>query len=398
MTPRSDPLLVSSRDDASYEALIVIRRAAAHLADAYPFHAALLSRWVVVVNRSVATAAVTARLDAVYVVFNVDFVLSISADELRGVLHHELNHVLFGHIFVPPDRFPDHWARIVSTEVTVNEWVSEPLPGAPIVLALYPELPPGEDTDTRYERLAGTVPDAPEPLDDHDAWEGARADGAGAMLAATVSVHAAAMQAPGAFGLLPGAVRELVVRVHGDRPGADLTALLGTGTPSLDWRGTLSRLVASELVVAPRYGRPPRRYPHLVGVVPGRARVAARHRVMAVVDTSGSIDDLTLEDVAGELNAMSRWASITVVECDAAIHRVYSFSRKLDEVHGRNGTDLRPPFEPLFLREHRPDAIVYFTDGFGPAPEVGPRVPVWWCLTAEGERPAPWGRELRRSR
>jgi len=41
-----------------------------------------------------------------------------------------------------------------------------------------------------------------------------------------------------------------------------------------------------------------------------------------------------------------------------------------------------------------PAAVIYLTDGIGPAPETMP-FPTLWVLTREGERPAPWGVELR---
>jgi predicted metal-dependent peptidase len=42
----------------------------------------------------------------------------------------------------------------------------------------------------------------------------------------------------------------------------------------------------------------------------------------------------------------------------------------------------------------RPAAVIYLTDGIGPAPEVM-EFPTLWVLTADGEKPAPWGVELR---
>ena len=116
---------------------------------------------------------------------------------------------------------------------------------------------------------------------------------------------------------------------------------------------------------------------------------------MAVIDTSGSMSRAALEIIAGELDRMSATYSITVVECDAAIKKVYRYSGQLNEVRGRGGTDLRPPFAPALLGRVKPDVIVYFTDGYGQAPDAPPSVPIIWCLTPEGQKPAPWGREIR---
>jgi len=42
----------------------------------------------------------------------------------------------------------------------------------------------------------------------------------------------------------------------------------------------------------------------------------------------------------------------------------------------------------------RPAAVIYLTDGVGPAPEKM-EFPTLWVLTQEGEKPVPWGVELR---
>jgi predicted metal-dependent peptidase len=42
----------------------------------------------------------------------------------------------------------------------------------------------------------------------------------------------------------------------------------------------------------------------------------------------------------------------------------------------------------------RPAAVLYLTDGIGPAPDEM-EFPTLWVLTREGEKPAPWGVELR---
>ena len=63
-------------------------------------------------------------------------------------------------------------------------------------------------------------------------------------------------------------------------------------------------------------------------------------------------------------------------------------------MHG--GTDFRPPF--VYVAKHpeiEPSCFIYITDGYGPAPDNPPLYPVLWILTGDGEKPAPWGRELR---
>ena len=114
---------------------------------------------------------------------------------------------------------------------------------------------------------------------------------------------------------------------------------------------------------------------------------------MAVIDTSASMTPDLLEMVNAELSRLAESQFVTVVECDASIKKVYDY-RPLKKVTGRGGTDLRPPLKREFLSKHRPDVVVYFTDGFGPAPKKPPGTPVIWCLTPHGEEPASWGRVI----
>jgi len=237
----------------------------------------------------------------------------------------------------------------------------------------------------------------PEPigptLDDHSVWTEARGD------------------LDWSLEVVRELVREALLQVGPDRPLDHLKSALtglgigrataegryglqGRGLGHLDWRRQLRRHAGRVLEERPVFNRPPRRFPDLVGILPGRRRRPARPRVMAVIDTSGSMSVSLLEQVNAELTRLARQSTVFVVECDAAVRRVYPH-RKPGSFSGRGGTDFRPPLEPAFQRRHRPDLIIYFTDGFGPAPETPPRSPVIWCLTPGGRPPAIWGRVIR---
>jgi len=136
--------------------------------------------------------------------------------------------------------------------------------------------------------------------------------------------------------------------------------------------------------------------PHtiMVGIIPGWGRFASNPKVMAVIDTSGSMSEPMLADISAELGLMSQRYEVTVVECDVAVHAVYPY-RPISEVHGRGGTSFLEPLAADFLRKQGPDLVVYFTDGYGPAPANPPSVPVIWCITEGGVTPAKWGQEIR---
>jgi len=385
-----------------------IQRGVQRLATRYPFHVAVLERFRLTPEPRVGTMGVTVRGHDVLLFYNPEFVLGLPADELCGVLLHEVNHVIFGHVLTDPRDFPDEWARTVAEEITANEHVKEPLPPGGITLDLFSDLPPLESTAERYERLKKLkkrVPISPPPAlvgteggdglhttDDHGVWQQALEDPDATLEVIRAVLLEAAMQA--GTDSLPDTLQDALQGLGvGDTPGNGQYRLRGKRRGHLDWRRLLRRYVGELLEPDASLARPPRRFPELVGIVPGRGRRPGRPEVMAVIDTSGSITNRLLEMIDGELRRLARSCSVTVVECDAEIHRTYKY-RLLDCVTGRGGTDLRPPLEEPFLREQRADLVIYFTDGEGPAPERAPRVPVIWCLVPRGTRPVPWGRVI----
>jgi predicted metal-dependent peptidase len=226
-------------------------------------------------------------------------------------------------------------------------------------------------------------------LDDHGVWSDTPGDQAAATVAR--AVKDALVEAGGLPGDLPGGLKEAVKALAGSAAGDAAEAVRRGRGGSVDWRAVLRRHVGRVLEARPVYNRPPRRHPELLGIVPGRSRQASRPRVLAAVDTSASISSALLTQIDGELACLARRHEVVVVEFDVRVQGVYAY-RPLGSVRGHGGTDLRAPLAADFLRQHRVDVAVVFTDGYGPAPDSPPRVPVIWCLAPAGQRPAKWGR------
>jgi len=402
-----------------------IKLAIDRLASGYPFHAAILAQWALMADENVVTMGVGFRDVQLVLYYAPSFVAGISLAELTAVLLHEVNHVLFEHVFHKKAPRENARARLVAEEVTVNEWVAGPLPGTPILLAQYPYLPPNEDTDTRYKTLRRRIKDTqnmttinapskpsssgcgsgksnskrgskPGPVDNHETWNEIKEN---ASLAEMVIKGTITTAMAGLSENQRDMVGDIFINIGdgigneaGDEAG-DEESSLGSAVAKVPWNIVLRRYVGRELIRRPIFGRPPRRYPHLVGIVPGKGRMVARAKIMAVIDTSSSLEDEELSAISAELAVINRTHSVTVVECDEKIQRVYPY-HPIKSVKGRGGTDLRPPFKADFLHKHKPDLIVYFTDGQGPAPDHPPSVPVIWCLIPSGKKPAPWGTEI----
>ena len=378
----------------------------ARTASKYPFHAQILEQFEIVHRPNVYTMGVHALSSGVRLLFNSNFVLQLPVSQLIGVLLHETHHVLFGHLVADLGDYPDAWARTVAQEVTVNEFITEPLPAGAITLSLFPDLPPRESTARRYrrlERLATRFPltdsdqprslydQAPHTIDNHDTWSAEPVDPE--EFEHTLADVLEPLLATSSQAQLPEPILHAANAV-GATPGSSCESIGHATHAALDWRHLLRRYTGQLCDVRPTYDRPNRRLPEFIGLIPGSCRRAEKPKVMAVVDTSGSISRPLLEVINTELSRMVRFYSVVVVECDSKIHKIYPY-QPITHVHGRGGTDFNPPLQSAFLRRHMPDLIVYFTDGHGPAPSRPPLVPVVWCITPEGRVPAQWGRSVR---
>jgi predicted metal-dependent peptidase len=442
-----------------------IKRGILRLADKYPFHARVLEKFRLVASPPVQTMGVKASNSGATLLYNPEFVLGLPTRQLGAVLLHEVNHVVLGHIALDRRKYADQRALIIALEVTVNEFVREPLPPQAILLEQFPQLPPLESSEERYRRLVqmrearrgqphplavensrdsgedgpsgpggkdrekpntsdsgdvddsssaggevhdkpnspdsgdvgdsfdrgGKDDDRPRTLDNHDVWKEAMQDAEAARQTVDELVSEAALEAGG----MPQDLLKARGQSFGTMPTQVVQVLVGNRRGALDWKQLLRRYVGQILEPRPVFYWPPRRFPHLLGILPGQRRRASRAVVVAVVDTSGSISDKCLEEIEGELARLSGSHSVQVIECDCEIHCIYRYRGRLQHVIGRGGTDFCPPLHSSLLRKLQAQLVIYFTDGDGPAPERPPSCPVIWCLVPEGEPPAPWGRVIR---
>jgi hypothetical protein len=434
-------------DDRSVAAARVkLARALDLLLRLYPFHGHVISNWRARPDATVGTMGVCWFGGSVQLLWCPDFVNSISEAQLAAVLAHETHHIVMRHPFLFPapqsrrsrrtrragsaataarpgtrstltaeDAF-DEYAALVATEVSVNEFVTLPLPGDPLLLSQFPMLPPLESTRQRYARLysaerAQRMAGGPSlfqslvGIDNHAGWESFRTGGLAAELAVNVATDKA-LQAHG--DALSEKMRTMIQQAGGgigSTPGGRLESLSGTAKARLPWQHILRGLLPVHHESEPTFLRPPRRFPELVGVLPGSRRVATKRKILAAIDTSGSMASSTLDEIAAELRVMAKSYDVSIVEFDTVIQRKFRLDGPspaggdpLSACQGRGGTSFLPIFAPDTLSWAADggtlSGIVCFTDGFGVAPPQPPRERVIWILTDPNNairRPAPWG-------
>jgi predicted metal-dependent peptidase len=219
-------------------------------------------------------------------------------------------------------------------------------------------------------------------LDDHEIWS--NADSTPLMLAEE---------------MMRSMVRDSLRGSDGEVPADVRTVVDGLLRPSpVPWRQILRQFVATSGRVGKTstWIREHRRFSH---DTPG-SRKRRRLNLLVGIDVSDSTDIIELREAfARELLQIARGrdARITVLYANSRIQAVEAFNSSScvpERYDGGGFTDLRPVFEYARGMHPLPAAVIYLTDGIGPAPEEM-EFPTLWVLTAEGEKPVPWGVELR---
>ncbi|HJV64522.1 MAG TPA: VWA-like domain-containing protein [Geomonas sp.] len=238
------------------------------------------------------------------------------------------------------------------------------------------------DKESRGAAGAGQEHELPATLDDHDVWS--EADSTPLNLAEE---------------MVRAVTRESLRGSDGEIPAEVSWVVSGLLAPSpLPWRQILRQFVGT----AGRVGRNStwmrehRRFGH---DTPG-CRKRRRLNLLVGIDVSDSTNIVEMREAFGrELVQIARGrdASITVLYANSRIQKVDAFSGtafRAVRYDGGGFTDLRPVFDYAKIMHPAPAAIIYLTDGVGPAPEQM-EWPTLWVLTAKGEKPVPWGIELR---
>lgn len=188
---------------------------------------------------------------------------------------------------------------------------------------------------------------------------------------------------------------------------SDLKELLEKGNekPMVPWQAKCRHVIrnCSGRVISGRsdfsYRRPSRRSWTRGIIRPGM--VDRKPEVLFIEDSSGSMGATQLRHGRVEMASAFRALGLDEVwfcdiDADVALQpkRIHINDLAKMPVHGRGGTNFCPGIEIAAKLQPRPEILIYFTDGDGPAPAKAPRgLEVIWCIvpTPYGRRPAKWG-------
>ena len=337
----------------------------------------------------------TAWTDGQSMGFNPAFVATLSQDELIGVICHEVMHCACGHPWRESGRQHNRWNQ--AADYAIN----------PVIASAGMRLPKGALLDSQYDgKNAEWIYDRlPESEDGNDSGNGDSASGCGEVFPSPDSGTDDSNAQGKGEQLQPNNTQAdwqqytkqaiQSAKMQGKLPAGIARDIEVATKPIVDWRSLLRKYMQDVCTADYSWTQPNRRYLHNGLFLPS-LRSTACGKIAVAVDTSGSIDTITLAKFSGEMQSIfseMQPSSVDVLYCDAAVHRVDTFERgESFEMHpvGGGGT----AFEPIFNHYDQPDAeqpvvMVVFTDMYGSFPEASD-IPTIWASTSDVET-APFG-------
>ena len=357
-----------------------------------PFFAALSRRIDKRPSQAIPTAGVlvnpnTSRFEMLY---NPEFMSSLSDAELADVLKHELYHLVFLHVTSRKPEGANHKTWNVATDLAINshlnnlpDWVCKPGLGpfaeyeAFLSSEAYFELLKNDsDFNPESGEGGGGEGDPNGQLDDHGGWsEGGQASDDIAKERLKNDIKKAAGEAAEAnnWGSISNDVRK------------DIMSRIQT---KVDWKKVLRYFIKTSQKANKQTSikHINKRYPYIHA---GR-KTSRTAKIAISIDQSGSVTDDMLNAFFNELNKLAKYAEFTVVPFDTEVFedKVYTWkkgeNRKWERVLS-GGTCFDAPTE--YVNKRNFDGHIVLTDLMAPKPKPSKCQRMWMTTTAYAQRP-----------
>jgi predicted metal-dependent peptidase len=347
----------------------------------HPFFAALALKMRVKQDYAVPTFCV----DGVYMRYNPDFCATLDDTELFTVLAHECLHLAFGHLWRKGSRSMKKWNY--ATDYVINNYLMKYNEDEVAASRHGPfKLPEGGLLDSKYDNMAEeeVYNLLPEPPPDNGGGSGSGGGGgeSGGMGDFT---EPATDDGNTEEDWRQRAVEGInASKLRGRESGSMTRAIERHLKGTQDWREVLRELLSAPSNDDYDETRPDRRFMEEDIFLPTLYSERVGTFVVAL-DTSGSVTAEMLSKFMAEVQYCLdtvKPEKIIVIDCDAAINqeREFAYGDNLRDftAKGGGGTDFRPVFDRVKSLPDSPEAVVYFTDGYGAFPTEHPGYPVIW--------------------
>ena len=339
----------------------------------------------------------TMATDGYHIFFNSDWKKNITDPELRGVIAHELLHVLFNHSARCGSRKADKWN--IACDYAINLLLVEQgflLPAGGLMSREFVGLPAEEI----YSRLldGGKKPERSRPanalLDDEDV-AGVLKEAKGDILAPEDPrvigvVGNSDLDAQERTDLIATLRSDAKEKLQGNSGAWFRSECNSADSAKIDWRSLLRQWLFDRIRTDWSLWPPSKKHIHRGFIFPSIG-VEAPGMLIFAVDTSGSMSNEELASIFSEIRSFRETfpCKLTVLQADTDVKSVVEFEAmdgsefpRRVEVTGRGGTDFRPVFD--WIQNNAtgsPSALVYATDGYGTFPKSETTFPVIWVRT-----------------
>ena len=365
-----------------------------------PFYGLLLmslnKQWS---TKKVPTAGVGLNRINYELVINPEFWETLSLDQKKGILKHELLHIAFFHL-TDYSHLSDKETLNIAMDLEINQYIDRSwLPEQGCFLDKFPELNLEERMGTRYyyDKLTEAKKEDEEcmksicsamangedtcelpngdilDLPNHDWGSFDELDESTKKLVQTQTKHIitqVADQVEKSRGYIPGEFEELLERLRHVEPA------------KFDWKGYVRRFTGKSVKTFTKKTR--RKYNKRTPENPG-LRIKRKNHILFAIDTSGSVSTNELKECLNEMYHLKKTgADVTVIQCDTAISNIAPFDPKKDvTVHGRGGTEFQPVIDYYNEHQRHYSCLIYFTDGECYAPEKA-KGSILWVISSQG--------------
>ncbi len=390
-----------------------VLRARVQLALQQPFLAAALMRLPFRECKGMAWCP-TMATDGYHIYFNPEWTSSLKDAEIRGVIAHEMLHVLFAHAERISGRHHRTWN--LACDFAINLLLIEQgfaLPEGGAYSRDYEGLA-AEDIYAKLLTRLGKLPDSTRV----SIYRLPEAENAG-----LVPVTGIDLLSPNDPRIAPlrdkdtpdseqlaelreGLRQQAKSNLSGRAAAYFQIECAAASAANVDWRALLRNWLHDRIKSDWSTYPFSKKYIHRGLFMPSASVESPGHIVFAI-DTSGSMSDGELNEIVAEIRAFRETfpSRLTIIQADAAIHSVTEYADfdgtempKSVTLQGRGGTDFRPVFEWLGKEASGPSTLlIYCTDGFGIFPDWAPEFPVIWLLSPPSLDPArlPFGSSFR---
>jgi predicted metal-dependent peptidase len=338
----------------------------------------------------------TMATDGYHIFFNANWVANLSQSEIRGVLAHEVLHVIFQHSSRRSNRDPELWNIAADHAINlllIEQGFSLPKGGlanyayrgmsAEKIYSLLPqktsyalESKKHKGGITNNAENSGEIPGIGTDVLDPDSPE-------------VVGARDSDMPDTAQLNEICATLRDdAASKLQGNAAGFFKSECTAIEESRIDWRDLLRGWLVDRIKNDWSMWPCSKKHLHRGLYMPSLGIEAPGHIIFAI-DTSGSMSNEDLAEIFAEVRVYRETypCRLTVLQCDAKIQSITTYEEMDGEeippkvqLFGRGGTDFRPVFD--WIDENAVGGyLIYATDGYGSFPEAEQTGGVIWLLS-----------------